>query len=52
MKNYNKVTIILITYKSEDIIFDFIAKIPKNLKTIVVENSNNYRLKNKIENDY
>ncbi len=52
MKNYNKVTIILITYKSEDIIFDFIAKIPKNLKTILVENSNNYGLKNKIENDY
>tara|TARA_B100000963_G_scaffold359953_1_gene388898 strand:- start:1977 stop:2846 length:870 start_codon:yes stop_codon:yes gene_type:complete len=49
MKNFDKVTIILITYKSDEIIYDFVKKIPKNIKTIIVENSNNYNMKKKIE---
>ena len=40
------ITIIIITYKSEKIIYDFINKIPSNLKTIIVENSQNNDLKN------
>ena len=52
MKNFDRVTIILITYKSEDIIYDFIAKIPKKLKTILVENSENFELKKKIESSF
>lgn len=48
----NEVTIIIITYKSEQIIYDFIKKIPPNIKTIVIENSQNYELKKNIEANY
>ena len=43
------VTIVIITYKSEEIIYDFIKKIPSNIKTIIVENSENFELKKDIE---
>ena len=46
-KYFNQVTIIIITYKSDEIIFDFIKKIPKKIKVIVVENSKNFNLKKK-----
>ena len=46
------ITIIIITYKSNKIIYDFINKIPSNLKTIIIENSQNYDLKTKIEGKY
>jgi len=52
MKNFDKITIILITYKSDDIIYDFLEKIPKNIKTIIIENSKNFDLKKKIENKF
>ena len=48
----NKITIIIITYKSEKIIYDFIKKIPTTIKTIIVENSQNYELKEKIEQNH
>ena len=43
----NDVTIIIITYKSENVIYDFIKKIPTNIKTIIIENSQNTKLKKK-----
>ena len=43
------VTIIIITYKSQNIIYDFIKKIPSSIKTIIVENSQNHKLKKDIE---
>jgi N-acetylglucosaminyl-diphospho-decaprenol L-rhamnosyltransferase len=46
------VTIIIITYKSENIIYDFLNKIPSNLKTIIIENSQNNNLKKNIEEKY
>ena len=46
------ITIIIITYKSENIIYDFINKIPSSLRTIIIENSQNYDLKTKIEKKY
>ena len=46
------VTIVIITYKSEEIIYDFIKKIPSNIKTIIVENSENFKLKKDIEKKY
>ena len=46
------ITIIIITYKSEKIIYDFIKRIPPNIKTIIIENSENYRLKKDIEKKY
>ena len=46
------ITILIITYKSEKIIYDFIKKIPSNYKTIIIENSENYTLKEDIEKKY
>ena len=48
----NEITIIIITYKSEKIIYDFIKKIPSKIKTILIENSKNYELKKNIEKKY
>ena len=48
----NDITIIIITYKSEKIIYDFIKKIPSTTKTIIIENSQNYELKKDIEEKY
>ena len=48
----NDITIIIITYKSEKIIYDFIKKIPSTIKTIIIENSKNYELKKDIEKKY
>jgi GT2 family glycosyltransferase len=53
MKNlYNNLTIILIAYKSEKIINNFVKKIPKKIKTVIIEHSNNYSLKKRIEKKY
>ena len=48
----NDITIIIITYNSDKIIYDFIKKIPSTIKTIIVENSQNHELKKKIEQNY
>ena len=48
----NFITIIIITYKSEKVIYDFIKKIPSTIKTIIIENSKNYELKKDIEEKY
>ena len=37
-QNLSDVTIVIITYKSEKIIYDFIKKIPSKIKTIIIEN--------------
>ena len=44
-----KITIILIAYKSEELINAFVKKIPNTIKVIIIENSNNLLLKRKIE---
>ncbi len=51
-KYYEQLSIIIITYKSDEIIFDFVRKIPKKLKIIIVENSKNLNLKKKLEKKY
>ena len=48
----NEVTIIIISYKSEKIIYNFIKNIPSSIKTIIIENSQNYELKKDIEQKY
>ena len=45
-KFYNKITIIIISYKSYPIIIDFIKQIPNKFKVIIVENSRDQRIKN------
>ena len=52
MKNYKELTIILIGYKSEKKICQFVRRIPKSIKTIIIENSNNNILKRIIEKKY
>ena len=48
----NEITIVIITYKSRKIIYDFIKKIPLNIKTIIIDNSQDYELKKDIEEKY
>lgn len=51
--NYlKKITLVLIAYKSEEIIKKFIKKIPNKLKTVIIENSNNKKLKKDVEEKY
>ena len=45
----NEITIVIITYKSGKIIYDFIKKIPSTIKTIIIDNSQDYELKKNIE---
>ena len=48
----NEITLVLISYKSENKINKFIEKTPKDLKIIIIENSNNKDFKKSIENKY
>ncbi len=50
--NFKDLTIIIVTYKSDEIIYKFIKKIPKKIKVIVVENSKNFHLKKNLEKKY
>ena len=45
-------SIILITYKSENIIKTFLEKVPKKIPVIIVDNSKSFQLKKDIENKY
>ena len=48
----NEITVLFVSYHSEDIIEKSIMTIDKNIKIIVVENSQNKILKNKLEEKY
>jgi GT2 family glycosyltransferase len=52
MKEYKKLTIILIAFKSEKKIYSFVKKIPKSISVIIIENSNNHFLKRYLEKKY
>ena len=45
-------TIVLPSYKSKKLILEHIKKIPKKIKFIIVENSNDRLLKKEIQNKY
>ncbi len=45
-------SIIIVTLKSENVLHDCIKSIDQNIPIIVVENSNNYELKQKLESQY
>ena len=47
-----KTSIILITYKSENIIYSFLDQVPKNFPVIIVDNSKNFQLKENVEKKY
>ena len=48
----NSITFIIVCFKSENVIFSCLNSLPKNSKKIVVENSNNIKLKKQIELKY
>ena len=45
-------TIIIVTFNSESKIYDCLKSIPKEVKILIVENSNNESFKKKLENQY
>ena len=45
-------SIILITYKSENIIYSFLDKVPNKFPVIIVDNSKNFQLKENVEKKY
>ena len=47
-----ELTIVIVTFKSEEKILNCLKSIPSNTPVIVVENSNNNNFKRKIENSY
>ena len=49
---YKDLTIVIVTFYSENIIYKCIESIGKNIKIIIVENSNNLELKKDIEKKY
>ena len=48
----NNLTFIIVTFKSEHIIYECIESLPKNSNIIVIENSNNKALKKDLEDKY
>ena len=52
MKYLDLLTIVIVTYKSDDIIYKFIKKIPNKIKVIIVENSKNIKLKRNVERKF
>ena len=47
-KILSNITIVLITYKSRDKVINFIKNIPKLSPIIIIDNSNDFKLKKKI----
>ena len=45
-------TVIMVAFKSESLIFKNIENFPNNIKIIIIENSGNFDLKEKIESNY
>jgi len=45
-------TIILISYRSEKLIINFIKKLPKNIPIIIIDNSNSFLLEDVIKKEY
>ena len=50
--NNEKITVVINTFKSEDIIRSCLNSIDPSVKVIVIENSNNNEFKSMLENDY
>ncbi len=48
----NDLTVVIVTFKSEEVIFSCLDSIPSNIKVIVVENSNNKKFKEELEEKY
>ena len=47
--NFELITIVLIAHKSKKIVLDFINNLSKNIKILVIDNSNDQDLENEIK---
>jgi GT2 family glycosyltransferase len=47
-----EINVVIVTFKSEDIITKCLKSIPDDINVIIVENSNNINFKKKLENNY
>ena len=50
--NSNNLTFVIVTYKSEGVIIDCIKSLPKDSNIIIIENSNNPKLKQDLEGKF
>ena len=50
--SYDKITVVINTFNSEDKIHQCLASIESNIKVIIIENSSNSNLKNELEKKY
>ena len=50
--NYNDITVGIVTFKSEKVIFQCLKSIKKIKKIIIFDNSNDIKLKNKVTKIY
>tara|TARA_Y100000590_G_scaffold216336_1_gene245103 strand:- start:444 stop:1301 length:858 start_codon:yes stop_codon:yes gene_type:complete len=50
--NLNNITFIIVTYKSNKVIYNCIDSLPKNSNKIIIENSNDINLKKDLESKY
>ena len=50
--NLENITFVIVTYKSEKVIYECINSLPKASNKIVIENSKNIKLKEELENKY
>ena len=47
-----EITFVIVTFHSEDVIFECLDSLPHDSKKVVIENSKNLKLKNILENKY
>ena len=50
--NLENITFVIVTYKSEKVIYEYINSLPKESNKIVIENSKNIKLKQELDNKY
>lgn len=50
--NIKDFTFIIVTYKSEKLIFSCLKELPKKSHKIIIENSSNFKLKHKLEKSF
>ena len=50
--NLKDISVIITTFKSEDKIFSCVDSISKNIRILVIENSNNVKFKQEVESKY
>ena len=49
--NLKNTTFIIVSYKSDGVIEDCIKSLPKNSKILIIENSKNFKIRDKFKNN-